>query len=157
MAEAGGTALPGCSHEGPNYCHFDMTGQGDFATALADALTQVTRRALSCDYAIPEPPSGREVDQERVNVQFSTGDGTVEDLLFSADPNCVDGWTYAGDRVQLCSATCLRAQADSKSGLSLLFGCKTMRQPPAPPVQEPPPPEEPPDAGGPQRPPGPAR
>ncbi len=146
MAEAGGTAQPGCSHDGPNYCHFDMTAQGDFAAALADALTQVTRRALSCDYAIPEPPSGREVDRGRVNVQFNSTDGP-EDLLYTADPECEEGWTYAGDSVQLCSNTCARAQADQSSEVEIIFGCKTMKQPPKPP-KEPPPQEPPPEDAG---------
>lgn len=127
MAEAGGTAIPGCSHDGPQYCHFDMTETQDFASGLAEALGQITGVALSCAYDIPSPPNGGQLDPTKINVLFSPGGGTQEVIAQSVDTNCAQGWRYSDDqsRVELCSDTCTRVR-DSNGTLSLEFGCATM-------------------------------
>lgn len=126
MAEAGGTASPGCSHDGPNYCHFDMTERADFGVALTEALGTISGLALSCDYAIPEPPGGAVLDPDRVNVLFSPRGGDAELIPKAQDGGCADGWQYSqdGTRVVLCESTCERVR-DSNGSLSLQFGCAT--------------------------------
>ncbi|MEO8183619.1 MAG: vWA domain-containing protein [Deltaproteobacteria bacterium] len=49
MASVGGTAPPGCSHEGPSFCHFDTTSEADFSRALNRALAESTQSTLACD------------------------------------------------------------------------------------------------------------
>jgi hypothetical protein len=126
MAEAGGTALAGCSHTGPNYCHFDMTESQDFAADLRAALGTISGLALSCAYDIPEPPSGLELDPGRVNVLFTPAGGAPELLGKSPDGACSEGWQYAADggQVLLCPSTCERVKS-SNGSLSLEFGCAT--------------------------------
>jgi len=125
MAEAGGTAAPQCSHNGPNYCHFDMTTQSDLATGLAGALEQITGIALSCSYAIPAPPAGGALDPTKVNVLFTPPTGTKE-LIPQSLGGCSDGWQYSSDRsqIQLCGSTCDRVRS-SNGALELQFGCAT--------------------------------
>ena len=47
MAAAGGTATEGCVHTGPNYCHFDMTQEPEFLTALVAALGDIITEITS--------------------------------------------------------------------------------------------------------------
>jgi hypothetical protein len=126
MAQAGGTARAGCSHNGPDYCHFDMTQQNDLAAGLVDALSAITGLALSCSYDIPAPPRGAMLDPGKVNVLFTDGGGEPELIGQSAGGSCSDGWQYSADqtRIQLCGPTCERIRS-SEGGLSLQFGCAT--------------------------------
>jgi hypothetical protein len=125
MAEAGGTAKPGCSHNGPNYCHFDMTAQPDFTVALRDALASISGLALSCSYDIPPPPSGSTLDAAKVNVLFTPEGGARETLLQSSG-GCSDGWQYSpnGKQILLCGDTCDRVKSSSGQ-VTLQFGCST--------------------------------
>lgn len=126
MAEAGGTARPGCSHDGPNYCHFDMTEEPDFAAALAEALGQITGLALTCSYDVPAPPGGAALDPTKVNVVFQPRDGESEVIPQSTGSSCREGWQYSADQSQvlLCGTTCDRVR-ETNGTLTLQFGCTT--------------------------------
>ena len=127
MAEAGGTATPGCSHNGqPRYCHFDMTEEADFAVSLRDALASISGLALSCSYDIPSPPNGGLLDPSKVNVLFTPPGGEQELIGQSAPGTCTDGWQYSANQSQvlLCGQTCDRVKA-SNGRLALEFGCTT--------------------------------
>jgi hypothetical protein len=126
MAEAGGTARPNCSHEGPNYCHFDMTQSRDFANDLKQALGTIAGLTLSCAYDIPAPPSGQTLDPARVNVLFTPRGGEDEVIGRSGSGACDEGWQYSkdGQQVLLCGSTCDRVK-NSEGNLSLVFGCAT--------------------------------
>jgi hypothetical protein len=126
MAEAGGTARPGCSHAGPNYCHFDMTRERDLGAGLSTALEAISGVALSCYYDIPEPPNGAQLDASKVNVLFTPPGGVEELILQSPGQGCSEGWQYSEgqSRIQLCGTTCDRVRS-SNGGLTLEFGCAT--------------------------------
>jgi von Willebrand factor type A domain-containing protein len=126
MAEAGGTATPGCSHQGPTYCHFDMTEEQDFAAALAGALGQIAGLALSCNYDIPVPPNGATLDPAKVNVLYQPVGGEPEVILQSSGGRCVEGWQYSQgqQQIELCGTTCDRVRG-SNGSLTLEFGCST--------------------------------
>jgi hypothetical protein len=129
MAQAGGTATEGCSHDGnPFYCHFDMTEEADFAVALRDALASISGLALSCAYDIPSPPNGGTLDASKVNVLFTPAGGAREVIGQSPSGPCTDtdGWQYSPNQEQilLCGSTCDRVRA-SNGQLSLEFGCTT--------------------------------
>lgn len=127
MAQAGGTATPGCSHDGePHYCHFDMTEEADFARGLRDALASISGLALSCAYDIPAPPNGGILDRSKVNVLFTPPGGAQEVIGQSPGGTCSDGWQYSSDESQvlLCGPTCDRVKA-SNGQLALEFGCST--------------------------------
>jgi hypothetical protein len=126
-AEAGGTAYAGCSSTGPSYCHFDMTTQADFSTALNDALAQIAGSVISCSYPIPAPPGDSTIDPNKVNVVYTTDAGGSVLLLRNDQPNCDVGWQYTADGtgINLCSATCETATQDSSAKVELFFGCDT--------------------------------
>jgi hypothetical protein len=126
MAEAGGTAPAGCSHTGPDFCHFDMTSESDLGAGLADALSAISGLALSCNYDIPAPPLGAVLDRGKVNILFTPPGGDVELVAQSPDGTCTEGWQYSEDgaQIRLCGSTCERVRG-SQGGLSLQFGCST--------------------------------
>lgn len=122
-AMEGGTAIPGCSENGPNFCHMDMTQEENFADALRRGLGSVASQIASCTYAIPEPPNGEVIDRGKVNLIVQSDDGAV---LVNPDGQgeCTEGWVYDDDgNVQLCPATCSAVQADPSAQVKLLFGC----------------------------------
>ncbi|HVZ35994.1 MAG TPA: vWA domain-containing protein, partial [Polyangiaceae bacterium] len=128
MAQAGGSASAGCSNTGPNYCHFDMTQKPDFASALRDALAQISGLALSCTYDIPPPPNGGTLDLTKVNVLYTAPGGMPELIGQNPTGSCSDGWAYSSDNKQvvLCGDTCNRVKSSSGQ-VSLQFGCTTQQ------------------------------
>lgn len=127
MAEAGGTARPGCSHAGPNFCHFDMTREQDLAAGLTATLGIISGVALSCNYTIPAPPTGAILDPSKVNVLYTPPGGSEELILQDQPGACSEGWQYNQDQTQirLCGNTCDRIR-DSEGTLTLQFGCSTL-------------------------------
>jgi hypothetical protein len=75
LAFAGGTASrPDCAHGAADPslgdCHFDMTRNIDLAADLARALAAVSGQALSCEFELPAPAGGEELDRDKVNVVY---------------------------------------------------------------------------------------
>jgi hypothetical protein len=135
MASRGGTALAGCDDNGPSYCHLDMTQETNFSTALNDALDQVIAGIpLSCEFALPSPPPGQQLDPGRVNVTYVSG-ADSQDLGRDTSGDCMaDGWDYTADgsHIRLCGALCDQVKADPTASISIVLGCTTR------PVVEPP-------------------
>jgi hypothetical protein len=126
MAEAGGTATPQCSHDGPNFCHFDMTRETDLEAGLESTLGIIAGVALGCRYNVPQAPLGEMLDPGKVNVLFTPPGGAQELIGQSLEPGCSEGWAYSDgqSQIQLCSSTCERVQG-SDGSLTLQFGCAT--------------------------------
>lgn len=122
-ATAGGTAAPGCSHDGPNFCHMDMTQEPDFAAALAQGLGEIAGQINTCTYAIPPAPQGEEIDLSKVNLIVTSG-GESQLVLPDDMGSCSEGWQLnAEQQIVLCEDTCARVQADGGARVQLLFGC----------------------------------
>ncbi len=111
-ASLGGTALPGCSDMGPNFCHFDMTKTTNFSQSLRDVLMQIVGTVLSCSYSLPNPTNGGTLDKSKVNVVFTPKSGKSELIEQAPDGMCTEGWQYStdGTHVNLCTDTCKRVQ-----------------------------------------------
>jgi hypothetical protein len=126
-ARAGGTSYVGCSDDGPNYCHFDMTAMPDFSAALNDALAQIAGSVVQCGYPIPAPPEGQTFDPDMVNMVYTASDGQSVVILRNDQANCEVGWQYTKDRtsIVLCSQTCGAAAEDIGAYVELFFGCET--------------------------------
>jgi hypothetical protein len=123
-AQAGGTDPAGCSHAGPNFCHFDMVQQPDFVAGLRVALASIAGQVVSCSYTPPNAPAGEKLDPNRVNLIYTSGQGTNVQVLRSGSSTCTEGWYYGTDgKINLCSATCEKVLNDSGAGVELLFGC----------------------------------
>jgi hypothetical protein len=127
IAQNGGTAPAGCSVALGN-CHFDMTTQAKFDQALADALTQIAGRALSCELPLPVPPDGK-LDRALVNVVYSPADGAEPKLILKDDRSgCdsgADGWQYTedGTKIRLCGPTCQTVRKNRGARVDVVLGC----------------------------------
>jgi hypothetical protein len=128
IAKNGGTALPGCDVTAGT-CHFDMTVRTQFDKALADALSQIAGRALSCELSLPTDHLDDDVDRKRVNVVYSPADGSAPTLIVQDDrAGCddgADGWQYTADakKIRLCGAACERVRADRGARVDVVLGC----------------------------------
>jgi hypothetical protein len=129
MASQGGTAKTSCSHTGPDYCHLDMTSAPDFASALAAGLAEVAGAIGTCEYAVPPPPKGLELDTSLVNVLYTKADGTQSSIPQDAKGDCASGWQYddpeSPSKITLCGADCEAVKADQGAKIDVIFGCKT--------------------------------
>ena len=112
-----------------------------------DALNQIRKRALSCDYVIP-PAEGGTIDFAKVNVRFSPNDGSANQDFAYVDnvANCDKatgglGWYYddptGATRVQLCPASCTAAKAADQGQVDVLFGCEIKTAAPSIPIPKP--------------------
>ncbi len=106
--------------------------QEEFAAAL-DSIRQL---ALPCEYPIPAPPEGAELDPTKVNVQH-TADGATDGTIFakvSASTDCLEGennWYYDDDAAPTSIVMCPSACNQLKTGgqIDILFGCATQEAP----------------------------
>lgn len=130
-ARIGGTASPGCSDQGPNFCHMDLTTSPDFSEALRAGLKIIAGQIVSCNYPLPEPPPGQTIDPYRVNVVLTPSDSNNSQLIGrTADPECAEGWRLTGDELTICPSTCDAIRRDQGARLELLFGCQGVEVPP---------------------------
>ncbi len=130
-ATAGGTATPGCSDNGPTYCHFDMTTVPDFAAGLTAALGAIAGKVASCDYPVPTPPAGQTADPNKVNIVYTPAGVAANAAIIPRNdaPGCTEGWQYnAGNTgITLCSQTCATIKADTSPQVEVFGGCATVQ------------------------------
>lgn len=96
-------------------------------------MEEIRGSALACEFEIPPPPVGEELDPDRVNFSYTPkGVGSPKILLRAddlADCNGKPGWYYDSNitpsKIVLCPASCATVQADSLAKIDALFGCKS--------------------------------
>ena len=115
-----------------------ITTDGDVAGSFLEALNEIRGAALTCEFTIPEPPSGQSLDFGQVNLEFLTADGETRQLVNVSDEDACaeapdEGWYYvlddAGDPVQItvCPEVCDEFQmAMGESQVNLQLGCATI-------------------------------
>lgn len=119
IAEAGGTGEALFVDAGQN-----VTAQ--LAAALNEIREEIT---VDCTYTIPDPPDGRALDYDLVNVRYTNSAGETIDIgRDPSDTECNEGWQYSDDKTQikLCGDACAAVEADPNVELEVLFGCATM-------------------------------
>ncbi|MDI1481860.1 hypothetical protein [Polyangium sp. y55x31] len=104
-----------------------------FFDAVAQAVDKTAK--LSCELAIPKPPTGEELDPELVNVALSDGSAPTYLPRVNGAADCNGGgWYYdapaAPQKVILCQSSCDQAQAlvgEDKTGkIEVFFGCQSI-------------------------------
>lgn len=137
-ASFGGTAPLGCVHQGPSYCHIDLTNlDTDLPSELRSAFNQILGSPVSCEYSMPDPPAG----QVRVaDLKYVDSDGQEYRIPGVAESGCRDqgnGWYYsAPTEVTLCAATCSRVTGDDSEtwfaggAIEVLYGCEPVPEVP---------------------------
>lgn len=125
-AEVGGTSIGNCSHSAEPYCHFDMTTQSDFATALNQALSRVFGEIVRCDYAVQHPDDpDQQVNLDQINLFIRAQGAQPLQLFRQQSSSCAHGWYLdeAAREVKLCPGTCEIVKYDARAELELYFGC----------------------------------
>ncbi|RYZ08922.1 MAG: VWA domain-containing protein [Myxococcales bacterium] len=104
---------------------------------LIEALGAIRGQVLDCDFAVPEPKPGVDVNLGLINVNFTPTSGTPTTLAqVGSESACADqaGWYYdnptAPTRIVLCPTSCTTVTADSMAKLDILLGCDTVTEVP---------------------------
>lgn len=120
IAAAGGTLRP-----------VMIDPRGDFSKQLGDALDATAAREVACDLALPEPPAGKRLDYDAVNVVLEGEERTTLPRVEGASAcSATGGWYYdvdprhgAPSRLNVCKSSCARTDA---AQLSIELGCRTV-------------------------------
>jgi hypothetical protein len=117
-------------------CHFDMTRSGDFAGDLTAALQKITGQAITCDFDVPTATDGKQVDVDKLNVDYFKAGGTTDadktelyrdDTCSSTSP----GWQFIDGsnktKIRICKQECAVVQADAKANVIVSLSCKGQR------------------------------
>jgi hypothetical protein len=88
---------------------------------------------LDCDFAIPAPPPGRELELDKIAVSYSSGGTRVEDYgQVQSAAQCRAGAFYIeNNRVFLCPEVCQTISKDPEGSVDVLFTCNSTILPPA--------------------------
>ncbi|MBX3221092.1 MAG: VWA domain-containing protein [Labilithrix sp.] len=137
LAEAGGTAAPGCNTNWSDLdktgfpCHFQITPgtktaqqiQADFLAAI----NKIRDTVSSCELALAF--NSGDVDPAKVNVVYTSGSGQSSQVT----QNATNGWTYddpkAPKKVILHGSSCDTLKADPNGKVKIILGCKTVTGP----------------------------
>ena len=84
--------------------------------------------AISCEFDIPAPPQGQDLDLSKVAVAYDAGDGTPTKTFGQAMTSdvCVPDAFYvdaATHKISLCPETCTAAQQGKDPKINVLFTC----------------------------------
>jgi hypothetical protein len=129
------TALNEIAQAGSGEDAFFVDTESDIQKVFLDALTEIRRRALACEHAVPEISGGAQViNYEKVNVVF-TVEGDEEVFFKVADKEQCDevdafAWYYDDpdnpNKIVLCPDTCDKVQTISEGVFDVQFGCDTI-------------------------------
>ncbi|MEI9938367.1 MAG: hypothetical protein WDO69_14190 [Pseudomonadota bacterium] len=108
----------------------------DLTVEFRAALDAVRSTQLACEFEIPEPEQGEQLDYSLVNVNFKNGK-KASTLLYVADADGCDpltgGWYYDTDpqvedptRIVVCPTTCATFESASAASVEIAVGCKTL-------------------------------
>lgn len=126
IAQAGGTTSA-----------FFITDNQNVTMAFLDALHQIQGKTLSCEYQIPTPKDGSDLDYDKVNVKYTpAGSNMAETILYVGNEAGCDakdgGWYYDQDpkegktptKILMCPVTCDELKA-AGGQVEIQVGCKT--------------------------------
>ncbi len=108
------------------------TTKPDLDKTFLAALDAIRKSALPCSFDIPPPTVGT-IDYDKVNVELTSGAGSITDFGYVGDATGCSkapaiGWYYddpaSPKKVILCADACDNARAGTGAQISVLFGCK---------------------------------
>ncbi|MEZ4310906.1 MAG: VWA domain-containing protein [Polyangiaceae bacterium] len=117
---------------------FFIADNQDVTQAFLAALEAIQGETLACEYQIPAPPDGSDLDYDKVNVAYTpAGQSTPKKVYYVAKPSECDaakgGWYYDKDpqsgakpgKILMCPATCAELQA-AGGKVEIEMGCQTI-------------------------------
>jgi hypothetical protein len=115
---------------------FIVDASQDVAQQLIDALAKIRLGSLDCEFQLPKPPAGQQLDYRLVNVQVSS-QGLSRDLFYVQRPEDCDkaeyGWYYdeqpeqggTPTQIRVCEQTCTRFHELAGAAVDIKLGCAT--------------------------------
>jgi hypothetical protein len=102
-------------------CALDYT---DIFALMAQGV--IDGAQVSCEFEIPDPPPGEELDLDTVEVVYSSNGSEVATYTQVADASqCTPTSFYIADgKITLCPGACTTVQADENAKIDLRFDCK---------------------------------
>jgi hypothetical protein len=110
---------------------------GNVQQGFLDALNQIRAARLDCEYLIPQPPSGKTLNLNEVNFQF-TDSALMSTSYFYVQPGGCTGapneWHYDAlptampppTKIVACPATCEALKATTGGSIQIQLGCTTV-------------------------------
>lgn len=98
------------------------------AVFRAIANDVIVKADLTCDFAIPAPPVGKDLELDNIAVNHVKGDGSGNAQLQQIvdKSKCSADYFYIeNDRVWLCPAACEGVKSDLGGSISVLFTCES--------------------------------
>lgn len=110
---------------------FDVTAD---ISLFEQKMEEIRAAALACEFVIPDPPEGEELDPGLVNVEYTPSDGsgavTIPGVAGAGDCGAGPGWYYDNPQnptqILLCPGSCNLVQADGEADVKVIFGCATI-------------------------------
>lgn len=123
-AREGGFENAGCSDDGPNYCHVDLSTASNPSDAIVAAFERFRPPSNAiCTYELPNAPEGLQLDAERAVLTFDTPEQTFL-IAHNQSATCDAGWQLtANNEIRLCDATCEHLKTLLVVGNSLAMPC----------------------------------
>jgi hypothetical protein len=93
----------------------------------------ITTTQLTCDFAIPAPPAGRQLETDKIAVSYKSGGMLVQDFgqVGNASECRPDAFFIENGRVVLCPEVCQTISKDPQGSVDVLFTCNSTIIPPA--------------------------
>lgn len=103
----------------------DTTSYGPLFQEIAAGVIEGAE--VACEFPVPEPPNGEEIDLASVVVEYTPGSGAAQSFTQVADASaCTAGAFYIEDDViYLCPETCTVVQSDEEAAINVLFACSS--------------------------------
>lgn len=110
----GGLRFPVCSVES-----YDAVFQ-EIAKGVVDGAQ------IACEFDIPTPESGEQVDLDKISLHYAPGDGSASSTFGKVDgaEQCAEDSFYIdGNVIHLCETACELVHGDDSARIDILFGC----------------------------------
>jgi hypothetical protein len=110
---------------------------GNVQQGFLDALNQIRAARLDCEYLIPQPPSGKNLNLDEVNFQFTDANMMSTSYYYVAPDGCTGAaneWHYdvlptampGPTKIIACPATCQALKATTGGSIQIQLGCTTV-------------------------------
>ncbi len=129
------TCTPGAADPGTGYQGLSVLTEGfryptcgleytDIFTLMAQGV--IAGSQVPCEFGIPDPPAGEELDLDTVEVIYSSNGMPVDTYTKVADANACTPTSFYIDsgNIILCPGACSVVQADENAKIDLSFDCK---------------------------------
>ena len=82
---------------------------------------------VDCEYPVPQPPPGKQLDLSTVVIGYTPGGGGAQQLFkqVAGPSECAAGRFYIENQIiKHCPAACTTVQADDTAKVVVLYVCK---------------------------------